>query len=847
MNKCICENENFSEYKKEYYKVSVTGENIKQQGNEVLFGTCLKCGVVRRTNAPFSTKREYTRFYKDEYYPVNKKYTAKTYNHDRELAKLRCDDYGIENMYKILDVGSGSGAFVDECRERGKEAYGCEVSEYHYSVNDKFIYKQLLEDINFPTDHFDMVTCHDVLEHSLDPIKFIKEIFRIIKQGGRCIIDFPRYWVEEGNHHWNTEHLWFFREEQLNKLLKDNGFTLGAEVKYPIKSKVVFYLTKPKQNRVKILMPPGIGDSYWSVIKLQSFLKREKLGLPDVYIACNREKEFSAHTRAFPFLEMFPFLNSTGVTFSTPPQESLWQEAYKNKGRTIFKDVCGCDYFVSYNGHLRYGETMEQNDPDLECNWFPPMFVSLEQERFRKESLVKYGKYIVFYFVFQGTYKYWTEQFSVDRVIMSIKNILEKTGYVPVFAGAIWDRENDTLLKRVIKSVPAAYIDLTGQTTVEQLFGLIKGSQGVIGYPSGLTIMSAALKQKTLIIWNDYYNKNFAWNSCPPSTKNKTYFITDTKNLTPQDLAAKTVKMIEEKEKELKYAQIELTNNCNAGCPMCTHKLSKRKIVNMDLSLLRKIVDELKDMKLSQFVGVCGIGEPMLHPQFNEAIRIISNKLEYGISTNGQFLDKYIDLLIETKVTEVVVSIDASTEVTHNKMRPNVDFKVVENNTILFLDRLRHERKFWDKIYLQCIVSSLNVDEVGDFIERWLPKIEGIEGVQIYIKQVCPSPLKEANKYYPPPKPKDLQRYRENSLVRIDDFAKPIKYKHDCTMLYNFALILSDGSYTTCCMDGENRFGIGNVKEMTLMECFNSEILDSFRECRSSGNIDKIPFCNICI
>ena len=55
------------------------------------------------------------------------------------------------------------------------------------------------------------------------------------------------------------------------------------------------------------------------------------------------------------------------------------------------------------------------------------------------------------------------------------------------------------------KEIPGA-IDLTGETTVAQLFGLIKGAKAIIGHPSGLTVMSAVLGVKTLMIWNDYYN-----------------------------------------------------------------------------------------------------------------------------------------------------------------------------------------------------------------------------------------------------------------------------------------------------------------------------------------------------
>lgn len=539
--------------KHDHYEVTAAGKTRKSNKKGVKFGECTSCGIIRQVDLPFATEEAYTAFYKDKYPPVTTKYQAKTYEHDSKVAKLRCKEYGIEPGCgdKILDVGSGSGAFVDECRKVGAQAYGCEIADYDCSANNNFIYRGRFEEINFPTDHFDKITCHDMLEHVLDPVKTIKEMFRATKQGGQCIIDIPNFFDENGEHHWKAyEHIWFFSREQLRSLLQEARFVV-TEIRNPIESKLVFYCTKPSQDRPTVLVPPGIGDSYWSIIKLQAFLEREGLDIPDICVASPREKKFQGHKRAFPFIEMFPFLNSTGITYGTTGEDrSIWKEAYAQEGRTIFRDVVNCDYFVSYNGHLRVGKQMEKIDSDLECNWFPPMFVSIEQENFRKTSIERYGKYILFYFVFQGTYSHWTKEFPVDEVIKSVKEIAQATKCIPIFTGAQWDAEDSTLIqiKNKLREESFDFVDLVGKTNVDQLFGLIKGSQMLIGYPSGLSIMSAVLKTKTLIIWNDYYNRDFAWYACPPETRGNNYFIERTEGLTAKKLAASAVEILKGKK-----------------------------------------------------------------------------------------------------------------------------------------------------------------------------------------------------------------------------------------------------------------------------------------------------------
>jgi hypothetical protein len=247
-------------------------------------------------------------------------------------------------------------------------------------------------------------------------------------------------------------------------------------------------------------------------------------------------KAHNGHQRAFPFLEMFPFLKASWDTVDGRDKVSraLWKEAYAQEGRTVFENVLGFDYFLSYNGHLRVGKELAEIDR-FACDWHPPMWVSLEQENFRTECQQRYGRYAVFYFVFQGTYKYWTDEFPISEVIKSVREICAKTGLRPVFTGGPWDAE-DRQLQSVLRAVPEA-VNIIGRTTVQQLFGLLRGAELVVGYPSGLTIMSGVLGCKTLSIWNTYYNQDFFWRAVPPDVRGKTYFVDVTTGLKAEYLA----------------------------------------------------------------------------------------------------------------------------------------------------------------------------------------------------------------------------------------------------------------------------------------------------------------------
>lgn len=537
---CTCGSKNASSSSKEYFEVTPAGETRRAHKTMSML-KCTDCGVIRQQNSPFNGGG-YNNFYA-EYPPSGAEYAAKSYEHDREVARQRCDEYGVTagTQLRVLDVGSGSGAFVDEARVRGAQAYGCELCDYAYAHDNPFVYRKAFEEILFPTDNFDLVTCHDVLEHVVDPIEFIRELKRVTKQSGTVVIDLPRFFVDAGKHHWKLAHLWYFKPEQLVKVLKEEGFVV-VETRMPIPSKVVIYCYKPPEHRPSILVPPGIGDSYWSVVKLGSFLKQRGLSMPDIFIAHPRPKKYQADKRAHPFLQMFPFLHSTGESILTDgSDQAIWMEAYAKKGRTVFTDVVGCDYFISYNGWLRYGYQLEEVDPEFYSDWQTPMHESLEQLNYERMFKEKYGDYVVFYFVFQGTYTYWTKEFPLTEVMNTITTIKRQTGYTPVLVGAVWDAEEENL--KQLRIMPGV-VDTVGRTNLPQCFGLMKGAKAVVGYPSGLTIMSAVLGVKTLIVWNNYYDSEFAWYCAPPIVRGDTYDIAFTKGLTGEKLAYATQRLL---------------------------------------------------------------------------------------------------------------------------------------------------------------------------------------------------------------------------------------------------------------------------------------------------------------
>lgn len=504
---------------------------------------CAACGVHRQSVK--LTADELSSFYREEYHQ------SSVYTHslseDTKAAKKRLIAYDFPQGSRILDVGCGNGAFVIEAKKAGLDAWATELSD---SPLPFYAYRGELEALNFPTDHFDAITLHDVLEHVVDPVSLLKEVRRILKQGGKLFLDLPDYYGLEGKKHWKEiEHLWYWDADQMKSLLLSIGFE-WILVTVPVKGKFTFKVSAPKETRPSILVPPGLGDIYWVMAKLKGFLEEKGLGIPDVYISSMDNKK----DRSIEYVRSLPFVNAAGY-LSHSNKSPRWKEAYLQNGRTVFEKVEGCDYFIAYNGVMRYGHALEEVDPQWKVDWDHPMFVSQEELLYKEGMKHQYGDYLVGYFVDHGMYKKWLKEFPLEKIFKLLKEIAIESKKKILLIGGSWDVDNvSARLAELDKD--GFIIDITGETTLPEAFGLIKGSKGVIGFPSGITIMATKFKVPTLMFWNRYFHDGFHWKSCPTDSWGEWYRVVNTKRAEVKETKEEFLDLIGEGSKKKKRKKV---------------------------------------------------------------------------------------------------------------------------------------------------------------------------------------------------------------------------------------------------------------------------------------------------
>lgn len=477
--KCICGFEDWGERK------VVKGLTVRE---------CQMCGVLIQES--YETIEGAEEYYQKEYINTH------TYLEDYWVALKRLSTYKIEAGTKLLDIGSGNGAFVDACISKRIEAEGVDAKAVH-----PYTYLGMFEKIGFPSDYYDIVTMHDVLEHVVDVRGFLKEVRRVLKENGKLIVDFPLFFSKDGERHWREkQHVWLLSREQVLFLLVDCGFKL-ERVYEPVPGKVTFWLGNKEKVYDRVVFLPGIGDIYWSLVRFPFIAQERGLSNP-VDVSIIQVADEQRDSRSIQYLQKFPFLSTRSVTLI--PERKIFEKLYWQDEGVVFQNGL---LYIGYNGWLRKGGDLRRKGS---VNWYPPFFIPLKVKERAERYREMYGSYVVVYLTDDGMFRDWVRKFTPDQVNQVLNHIRRK--HKIVWVGSEWDVDT------CFSSYAREDVDCRGKTDFDEVTSLILGSYAVFGYCSGLTFFSVFLKKPTYILWSKYFeDERFFVNSLPEDSLGNWY------------------------------------------------------------------------------------------------------------------------------------------------------------------------------------------------------------------------------------------------------------------------------------------------------------------------------------
>ncbi len=271
------------------------------------------------------------------------------------------------------------------------------------------------------------------------------------------------------------------------------------------------------------------------------------------------------------------------------------------------------------------------------------------------------------------------------------------------------------------------------------------------------------------------------------------------------------------------YFEIETVNACNARCPMCTIDDWDRRDGLMSDDLFTKITQEIGEhADTVKRVQLFRDGEPLIDKKL--ALRTAMMKgvgvKKVGISTNAALLTqaKSRDIL-EAGMDEVILSIDSLVPELYEKIRPPLKFDVVLDNILEFI-RVRDEIGSTCQAWVRMIRQESNKDEWVWFERFWKKRL----------------------------KPTDRVDYRNihnwgTQLVNFKQIA-PANVEKPCVALWSLMVIFADGDVPRCNVDYNNRFPVGNLRDSSIADLWQSGVQNELREKHLSGVREDI--CNGC-
>jgi len=253
---------------------------------------------------------------------------------------------------------------------------------------------------------------------------------------------------------------------------------------------------------------------------------------------------------------------------------------------------------------------------------------------------------------------------------------------------------------------------------------------------------------------------------------------------------------------------IEISSKCNRTCAFCPNSYFNRPDVYMPLDLIRKMLQELRDLRYKGRVEFYIYNEPTRDKRLPVILALTRLYLPSSclmINTNGDYFKRAGDIweLFECGLNQMQINIYS------------------------------HKERF-DQA--QSWVDQLGLDQKLSLYKKISPKARACQVVAKYgiTKNTKDSELQGVN-------------HLENRSGNIPNFRPPLASPlvQSCTKPFRLLNINYNGDGLLCCHDYYAKVTFGNVKTMSLVEIWNHPVLQTYRA-RLQRKDRHMLLCDVC-
>ncbi len=332
-----------------------------------------------------------------------------------------------------------------------------------------------------------------------------------------------------------------------------------------------------------------------------------------------------------------------------------------------------------------------------------------------------------------------------------------------------------------------------------------------------------------------------------------------------------------------KFISFTVTNACNLRCKMCGQWSEEGYIRNrtvdarqrMTLEDWKRLVDEIAQRKI-RFILVRG-GEPFLFKGIIELLQYIHARgIFLSVDTNGTFLDRFAEHLSTISRMHITFSVDGPEEVHDQVRNEQGSFRKIKRNIELLAEL---EKKNGNTISKSiCFtISKYNYHSLGSMADvarsLSMPSVN-IVPYYYFSHEVGTAYERELKEHFDCAAFSWRGFHHEDSGIEFERFKEELsRYRASLGAIYDFPYLpLTEDEYrvwfhdqtttikSTACMNveqlidiqpsGEANFcvdfpdySIGNVKQASIDELWNSPRAQQFREYRRKKSLSVCHRC----
>jgi len=287
-------------------------------------------------------------------------------------------------------------------------------------------------------------------------------------------------------------------------------------------------------------------------------------------------------------------------------------------------------------------------------------------------------------------------------------------------------------------------------------------------------------------------------------------------------------------DNQITYAYLETTNHCNFNCSFCNRDEVVDKLSHMPIPKFKTLLEKIKDEPISE-VKLMGMGEPFLHPKFDEICQLFREtfpKAKIITSTNCSY--KIIPQLIKSlKYIDVLyLSIDGYRK-TYEEHRPPARW----SKLISFLNKFKSMDRHDCKVVINYVVTPSNVGSIQP----------------VYDEILIPYKLEELRLNF-------AQNWTENEIMVGGYTKSQIEYLkntwsdnimgkskwdyNDCFWPDNGLYMTVNGDLKMCCLNtGTDSFG--NIFDNTIDEIKQTKRYQEIKDgCKTNNPTEHCVNCS---